>query len=85
VTDKVQAYRPSDRQWSVESPLTSARHKSCAAQMADVVVLTGGTTLGLGKVKPAWLAEIGTRTAEAFDGESWVHLPSMSRAKVCKK
>lgn len=38
--------------------------------------------LGLGKVKPLWLAEIGTRTAEKFDGTSWTPLPSMSRAKV---
>jgi hypothetical protein len=34
------------------------------------------------KVKPAWLAEIGTRTAEIFDGETWSSIPSMSRAKV---
>ena len=39
--------------------------------------------LGLGKVKPVWLAEIGTRTAEAFDGTNWSSLPSLSRAKVC--
>ena len=38
--------------------------------------------LGLGKVKPVWLAEIGTRTAEAFDGTNWSSLPSLSRAKV---
>ena len=40
--------------------------------------------LGLGKVKPVWLAEIGTRTAEAFDGTNWSSLPSLSRAKVEK-
>ena len=51
----------------------------------DQIVLTGGTMLGLGKVKPVWLAEIGTRTAESFDGENWFSLPSLSRAKVCKK
>ena len=49
----------------------------------DQVVVTGGTMLGLGKVKPVWLAEIGTRTAESFDGENWFSLPSLSRAKVC--
>ena len=38
--------------------------------------------LGLGKVKPVWLAEIGTRTAEQFDGTTWSALPSMNRAKV---
>ncbi len=38
--------------------------------------------LGLGKVKPVWLAEIGTRTAEEYDGKEWASLPSMSRAKV---
>ncbi len=38
--------------------------------------------LGLGKVKPVWLAEIGTRTAESFDGENWYSLPSLTRAKV---
>ena len=48
----------------------------------DEIVLTGGTMLGLGKVKPVWLAEIGTRTAESFDGENWYSLPSLSRAKV---
>ena len=41
--------------------------------------------LGLGKVKPAWLAEIGTQTAESFDGENWFRLPSLSRAKVTIK
>jgi hypothetical protein len=51
----------------------------------DQIVLTGGTMLGLGKVKPVWLAEIGTRTAESFDGENWYSLPSLSRAKVCIK
>ena len=48
----------------------------------DHIVITGGTMLGLGKVKPVWLAEIGTRTAEAFDGTNWSSLPSLSRAKV---
>ena len=38
--------------------------------------------LGLGRVKPVWLAEIGTRTAESFDGDNWTFLPSLSRAKV---
>ena len=37
---------------------------------------------GLGRVKPVWLAEIGTRTAESFDGENWRSLPSLTRAKV---
>ncbi len=82
ITDKVQAYKPTLRQWSVEEPLTSPRHKACAVTIDDVVVVTGGTMLGLGKVKPVWLAEIGTRTAEEFDGENWATLPSMSRAKV---
>ena len=40
------------------------------------------TMLGLGRVKPVWLAEIGTRTAESFDGDNWTFLPSLSRAKV---
>ena len=62
--------------------LTSPRHKSCAVTIDDNIVITGGTMLGLGRVKPVWLAEIGTRTAESFDGENWTFLPSLSRAKV---
>ena len=47
----MQAYNPRDQDWSVEAPLTSARHKSCAVAMdGDAVVLTGGTGLGVGKV-----------------------------------
>jgi len=46
------------------------------------MVITGGTMLGLGKHKPSWLAEIGTRTAERFDGLKWSSLPSLNRAKV---
>ena len=41
--------------------------------------------LGLGRVKPVWLAEIGTKTAESFDGTDWKRLPSLSRAKVTSK
>jgi len=82
ITDKVQAYNPRTQVWSVEKSLTSPRHKSCAVTIDDQIVLTGGTMLGLGKVKPVWLAEIGTRTAESFDGENWFSLPSLSRAKV---
>jgi len=82
ITDKVQAYNPRDQSWSVETSLTSPRHKSCAVTIEDHIVITGGTMLGLGKVKPVWLAEIGTRTAEAFDGTNWLPLPSLSRAKV---
>lgn len=107
ITDKVQAYEPRTQEWSVESPLSSPRHKACAVAIEDRVVITGGTMLGLGKVsswkgirravvnviihsalsqvKPVWLAEIGTRTAEEFDGEKWTSLPSMSRAKVRDK
>ena len=36
------------------------------------------------QVKPVWASEIGTRTAEQFDGSEWKSLPSMSRAKVSK-
>jgi hypothetical protein len=57
-------------------------YQACAVTIEDQVVVTGGTMLGLGKVKPVWLAEIGTRTAESFDGENWYSLPSLSRAKV---
>ncbi len=60
----------------------SPRHKACAVAIDDRLVVTGGTMLGLGKVKPVWLAEIGTRTAEEYDGKEWASLPSMSRAKV---
>jgi N-acetylneuraminic acid mutarotase len=51
ITDKVQAYQPRDQQWSVETPLTSPRHKACAVTIDDSVVITGGTMLGLGKVR----------------------------------
>ena len=51
---QVQAYNPREQEWSVEAPLTSARHKSCAVAMdGDAVVLTGGTGLGVGKVNYA--------------------------------
>ena len=56
--------------------------QACAVTIDNSIVITGGTMLGLGKVKPVWLAEIGTRTAEMFDGTSWSSLPSLSRAKV---
>jgi len=46
----VQAYQPRDLQWSVETPLTSPRHKSCAVTIGDRVIISGGTMLGLGKV-----------------------------------
>merc|ERR1712038_2057235 len=82
ITDKVQAYNPRERTWSVEASLSSPRHKACAVTIDNSIVITGGTMLGLGKVKPVWLAEIGTRTAEAFDGTNWSSLPSLSRAKV---
>ena len=67
---QVQAYSPGEKVWSVEESLTSPRHKSCAVTIDDNIVVTGGTMLGLGKVKPVWLAEIGTRTAEMFNGET---------------
>jgi hypothetical protein len=57
----VQAYNARTQQWSVEEPLTSPRHKACAVGIDDFIVVTGGTMLGLGKLKPSWLAEIGTR------------------------
>ena len=41
--------------------MTSPRHKACAVGIDDFIVITGGTMLGLGKHKPSWLAEIGTR------------------------
>jgi len=84
ITDKVQAYNPQEQTWSVEVSLTSPRHKSCAVTIDDEIVITGGTMLGLGRVKPVWLAEIGTRTAESYDGktQTWRSLPSLSRAKV---
>jgi hypothetical protein len=66
----------------VEVPLSQPRHKSCAVTIDNSVVVTGGTSLGLGKFKPQFLAEIGTRRTEMFDGQSWLPLPSMSRAKV---
>ena len=66
----------------MEVPLSQPRHKSCAVTIDNSVVVTGGTSLGLGKFKPQFLAEIGTRRTEMFDGASWSPLPSMSRAKV---
>ena len=80
----MQAYNPQEQTWSVEVSLTSPRHKSCAVTIDDEIVITGGTMLGLGRVKPVWLAEIGTRTAESYDGktQTWRSLPSLSRAKV---
>ena len=68
--------------WSVEEPLKNKRHKACAVAIDDHLVITGGTMLGLSKVKPAWMAELGIRTAEKFDGTTWSPLPSMNRAKV---
>ena len=68
----------------MEKTLTNPRHKSCAVTIDDTIVITGGTMLGLGRVKPMWLAEIGTKTAESFDGDDWKRLPSLSRAKVSK-
>ena len=59
--------------------------QACAVTIDDNIVITGGTMLGLGKVKPVWLAEIGTRTAEAWDGTQWRSIPSLSRAKVTAK
>ena len=79
---KVQAYNTRLKEWTVEVPLSQPRHKSCAVTIDSYVVLTGGTSLGLGKYKPQWLAEIGTRKTEMFDGQTWTPLPSMNRAKV---
>ena len=62
--------------------MSGPRHKACAVSIDDHVVVTGGTLLGLGKTKPSWLAEIGSRTASAFDGRQWTKLPPMNRAKV---
>ena len=78
----MQAYNPRLQEWSVEPSLTNPRHKACAVTIDNTVVLTGGTSLGLGKIKPQWLAEIGTRSAVSFDGQQWSSLPSMNRAKV---
>ena len=66
----------------MEVPLSHPRHKACAVTIDNNIVVTGGTSLGLGKIKPQWLAEIGTRRAEMFNGQSWSPLPSMNRAKV---
>jgi len=82
ITEKVQAYNPRTQHWSVEEPLKNKRHKACAVAIDDHLVITGGTMLGLSKVKPAWMAELGIRTAEKFDGTTWSPLPSMNRAKV---
>jgi len=82
ITEKVQAYNPRTQHWSVEEPLRNKRHKACAVSIDDHLVITGGTMLGLSKVKPAWMAELGIRTAEKFDGTTWENLPSMNRAKV---
>ena len=79
---QVQAYDTRTQQWSVETPMSGPRHKACAVSIDDHVVVTGGTLLGLGKTKPSWLAEIGSRTASAFDGRQWTKLPPMNRAKV---
>eukprot|EP00096_Caligus_rogercresseyi_P006745 TRINITY_DN2353_c0_g1_i1.p1 TRINITY_DN2353_c0_g1~~TRINITY_DN2353_c0_g1_i1.p1 ORF type:complete len:788 (-),score=160.43 TRINITY_DN2353_c0_g1_i1:106-2409(-) len=82
ITDKVQAYNPREQEWSVEAPLSSPRHKACTVAIDNHVVITGGTMLGLSKTKPAWVVELGTRTAEKFDGKTWSSLPSLTRAKV---
>ena len=82
ITDKVQAYNPRLQEWSVEAPMTSPGHKACAVAIDDSIVLTGGTMFGIGKIKPEWLPEVGVRTAESFDGETWTPLPAMNRAKV---
>ena len=63
-------YNPRLKQWTVEVPLSHPRHKSCAVTIDDRIVVTGGTSLGLGKFKPQWLAEIGTRRTELFDGQT---------------
>lgn len=44
---KVQAYNPRSQQWTVELPLTSRRHKACAVAIDDILIVTGGTMLGL--------------------------------------
>jgi len=82
ITDKVQAYNPRLQEWSVEEPLTSPRQKACAVTIEDTIVMTGGTMLGLGKIKPSWVQEVGSRTAEAFNGDIWTQLPAMKKAKV---
>ena len=66
----------------MEVPLSHPRHKACAVTIDNKVVFTGGTRNGMGKIKPQWLSELGTRKAEVFDGQSWSPLPFMNRAKV---
>ena len=43
IVDKVQAYNPQEKTWSVEVSLTSPRHKSCAVTIEDRIVITGDT------------------------------------------